>query len=785
MIDTAQPAYTSLSNIYAERTRQLVVWCGAGLSRPAKLPGWKELREELQAELLAKAETFGNADRAKLLQRAQAIASIADPWIAFEQLREALGMTSYNAAIRNALGPAHSAAVPAAYSAVWKLRLSGFLTLNLDGFAARSFGETNVGAPINAMSGTELASRLHLLQSPAPFVANLHGILEDVSSWVFTRPDFEKLRKGPGYSAFINAILATRTVLFLGITADDVAAGGFLANLTESGMDAGDHFWFTHRNDLETDAWAEAAGLRVIRYTGDAHAEAITELSKLLAAHTPVEPTAPPIAEGSIYAQAASAIPPPAELAQESPEHIRRILAEQASRLLGTSAPTDNKIAEFEEFCKEYRRPIHNAWHVDVTPPDNVFNGYTVDRQVGNGLFGHVYEAHRNGARVAIKLLRQENFGSREMAGSFRRGVRSMRILEARNVPGIVHYVEAQEVPACVVMEFVDGPNLKEAVDSGNLDLSQKIRICLEVARVVRAGHMLPERVLHRDIRPPNIMLRGFYHGDEWDVVVLDFDLSWHRGALEQSVVAHGSFAPYMAPELLRKISNVSTRSSAVDAFGLGMTMYYLMTGEEPPLLPGDRVIWQQNLVRAIRKSAHMPWHSLPARIGRLIDGATRPEQRNRLDFAQLEAELIRLGPIAVDPSSVDSAELWAEELVARAFGVDGYSFDEQSGARAASETGSSLSVKANEVASKLEAELSWSSNGGLHWNNVTKYLPRVRDKALAELRQAGWTSIENKASGYELSLRVEAPLVKVKTNPDAFARALSSARAFVRFDGM
>lgn len=148
-----------------------------------------------------------------------------------------------------------------------------------------------------------------------------------------------------------------------------------------------------------------------------------------------------------------------------------------------------------------------------------------------------------------------------------------MKILGDSGVEGMVPYRKAFEIPACVVMDWIDGPNLDNAVSSGQTqDWKLILRIGSDMADIVRRGHVLPERVLHRDIRPSNAMLRGFYSNpDKWDVVVLDFDLSWHRGALERSVIHGSAMLGYLAPEQIQTIPYVSTRHAAVDSFGMGM----------------------------------------------------------------------------------------------------------------------------------------------------------------------------------------------------------------------
>jgi len=86
------------------------------------------------------------------------------------------------------------------------------------------------------------------------------------------------------------------------------------------------------------------------------------------------------------------------------------------------------------------------------------------------------------------------------------------------------------------VMDWIDGPNLDKAVKSKAIDSWEMIlKVSYQLTKVIEGAHKVPERVLHRDLRPPNIMLKDYYTEPEgWKVVVLDFDLSWHLGAFRE-----------------------------------------------------------------------------------------------------------------------------------------------------------------------------------------------------------------------------------------------------------
>ena len=209
----------------------------------------------------------------------------------------------------------------------------------------------------------------------------------------------------------------------------------------------------------------------------------------------------------------------------------------------------------------------------------------------------------------------------------------------------MVAYREASEIPAFVVMDWVDGPTLSQALEARQIDDWHSIlKIAIEMTSVIRRAHAIPERVLHRDLRPSNIMFDGFYsRPDDWRVVVLDFDLSWHTGAHEKSVV-YGTLTGYLAPEQMQVTPGVSTRHAAVDSFGAGMTLYYLISGTDPMPAQHRHRDWANIVMEAATRRAEEEWVSLANRYARLVIRATQDSQAERWDMAQINDEL---GPTA------------------------------------------------------------------------------------------------------------------------------------------
>ncbi|HEX5713689.1 MAG TPA: SIR2 family protein [Solirubrobacterales bacterium] len=760
--DVSQSAYRSLRGIVAERTNPVLAWVGSGLSIPAGLPSWAELRVILLDELLDKAKGLDGKDREQLEARVRQIRLEPNNWVAFSMLRDELGQATYRDTVRDAFAGAATAEIPDAYRKLWGLGVRGILNLNIDRLATRAWGAHKPGAQIGEYNGNEVRDIGQILSGRIPFVVNLHGSIESTRTWVFTRKELSALTRNDAYRTFIDVCLSTRTVLFLGLSVDDVAVGGHLRRLADAGIETGPHFWLTDRGDVETDQWAEEAGIRRIRYRspGEDHSE-VDEFFLDLETYVSPEPTTPlpPVAlDGPTPPD--GRLPAPEELERLDAESIRSTLNAHAKQLL--LEEKDESYADYQRFAEEYEGAIYRAWYTSARPGSNKLLGYTLEADIARGAFGHVYRAtDPDGKQVAVKVLLEEVRRDPGLLRTFRRGVHSMRILRGHDVSGMVAYLEASEIPAFVVMEWIDGPNLTQARE-GNMigGWEDLLKIGSELALIIRSAHILPERVLHRDIRPSNVMLSGFYgQPNEWEVVVLDFDLSWHRGAYEQSVL-HTTSGGFLAPEQIRHVKDASTRNAAVDAFGIGMTLYYLCSGEEPLSGQHRNVGWEEQVRTACAKFSRTEWKSIPVRIARLILAATQDEQASRWDLAEIAGELTRLRAAAEDPGGVTATELLAEELAANCEGMQPYDWDpDRLCARHEQQTGLKIEIAADIKEQRVRLSVSWQRTGAEDRTNVGKYIVTASKAMDDQLKAGGWKtsrSVDRSSMHFEAALEAD-----------------------------
>ena len=731
-----QSSHQALRSILAEKTGKVVAWTGSGLSTDAGLPTWPKLKERLVSQLKEKSASIVDADSGSLCAAAKRAAQEKNYWIAFDILHQNLGTTSFRSAIRESLRPALTSECPPIYKYIWKLKVAGVLNLNLDRLATKALGEVSPGTLPIEFDGRRAGNFLHSLKTPRPFVANLHGIAEDTSSWVFTKPDLRRLLIRRDYKTFIDSCLSTTTILFIGISADDIAAGGHLENLTKSGCDVGSHYWLTNRTDLRTDRWAEKSGIQLIRYQN--HSDIIEFFDDILKFVPTDDASVPPVFLQDPVPVDDQHLSSPEELSKLPAETIRAELNTHATKLLNEASP--DRYTRYEKFSTKYDEAIYRAWYTSVDPPRNRLIGYTLKEQVGQGAFGRVYRAFDPGGhQVAIKVLLEEIRREKLLLQSFRRGVRSMQFLLERDVDGMVAYRKASEIPAFVVMDWVEGPSLSDACLAHQIkDWGSILKVGLQMADVIYRAHNIPERVLHRDIRPSNIMLEGFYtKAQQWRVVVLDFDLSWHQGALERSVV-RGALAGYLAPEQIQATQGTSTRHAAVDSFGVGMTLYFMVSGTDPVPEQHQHMNWKEVVQAAALAPPRERWMSLPYRYARLITRATQHIQSNRWDMSQIRDELSRLYDTYRYPRKVKSAELVAEEIVAgigRTYEWD----DDRVSATVTLASGVLITVVGDESRRRIGLEVTWSSSGQQERKQVGKWMRTSGNRCIEILRGRGW----------------------------------------------
>ncbi|MDF1633919.1 protein kinase [Mycoplana sp. MJR14] len=327
----------------------------------------------------------------------------------------------------------------------------------------------------------------------------------------------------------------------------------------------------------------------------------------------------------------------------------------------------------FSEFKEKYDLAINHAARVKLGTNNDKWLGYNLISERGSGNFGRVFQASdQNGKHYAIKIAHEAVRDNQIMLSSFRRGVSSMKYLSNSNVRGTVKILDASELPPSIIMEYINGVNLEEAINRDYIDsIAVSIDVIKRISEIVFSCHTHERAILHRDLRPQNIMIGGsFWENIDLDEIrVLDFDLSWFEGATGHDYYMPASSAlGYLAPEQLEANSNYSSRSALVDVYGLSMLLYFALSRQHPSAAASEREDWPTRVDEASAKAYSRCWKCLPSRISSAILDGTNPKQNERpllSSFINRLDELRRLaaGEFLNDPN------ILREELFQRIFG--------------------------------------------------------------------------------------------------------------------
>lgn len=298
--------------------------------------------------------------------------------------------------------------------------------------------------------------------------------------------------------------------------------------------------------------------------------------------------------------------------------------------------------------------PAYQAAAATLTSDQELNAGQRVDHyeiisRIGGGGMGEVYLARDTtlGRNIALKFLSSDFTQSSDFLQRFQQEARAASGLNHPNILTI-HEIGEADGQQFIATEFIEGKTLRERLADGPLPVAEALNVGEQVASALSAAH--EKGIIHRDIKPNNIMLRrdGF-------VKVLDFGLaklmsSEAVGSDESTLamirtvtgIVMGTPA-YMSPEQTRGL----IVDSRTDIWSLGAVIYEMLSGKPP--FEGET---RSDVMASVLDREPAPLGDLviglPAELQRIVSKALRKDREERyqvvkdllLDLKSLKEEI-------------------------------------------------------------------------------------------------------------------------------------------------
>lgn len=226
--------------------------------------------------------------------------------------------------------------------------------------------------------------------------------------------------------------------------------------------------------------------------------------------------------------------------------------------------------------------------------PGYTLNGgkYVIEKKIGEGGFGITYRAVQTGLNRAVcikeyflagRCIRNTQAKTIQLQGAdeamfekYRAAfVKEAQTLAALHHPGIVEVIDIfdENNTSYMVMPFVEGRSLQSIVEkNGPLTYPEAVNYIGQVANAV--GYIHDRHILHRDIKPDNIMITADYKA-----VLIDFgsarEFEEDKTQAQTSMVTHG-YAP------TEQYTRNSRKGAYTDIYAIGATLYFILTGKVP-----------------------------------------------------------------------------------------------------------------------------------------------------------------------------------------------------------
>lgn len=249
---------------------------------------------------------------------------------------------------------------------------------------------------------------------------------------------------------------------------------------------------------------------------------------------------------------------------------------------------------------------------------------YQIKEKLGEGGMGIVYLADDTKLErtVAIKSLPQRIAASAEERERFKIEARAAAALNHPNITTI-HNIEEIDDQMFIVMEYIDGQELKEEIRSKKLEIGKVVEIAVQIAEGLQAAHN--KGIVHRDIKSANIMLTR-----DDQIKIMDFGLAKVQGSkqLTREGTTIGT-APYMSPEQASH-EEVDPRS---DIWSFAIILYEMLAGKLP--FRGDyEAAILYDIVHAKPETIQNLNLEIPQKLNEIVDRCLEKDKSKRYQSA-------------------------------------------------------------------------------------------------------------------------------------------------------
>lgn len=291
--------------------------------------------------------------------------------------------------------------------------------------------------------------------------------------------------------------------------------------------------------------------------------------------------------------------------------------------------------------------PHGRAQLVDPLIPGEQMGQFEIVRRLGRGGMGTVYEAQdiENQRRIALKVLNRPV----EDAPSRQRFLREGRLAASINHPNSVFVFGTHQINShsLISMELVSGGTLEQRVrGSGPLSSRVAVDVALQIIDGLSAAY--DRGILHRDIKPANC-----FEASDGTIKIGDFGLSISTDPeFDARVTSEGTMLgtpAFSSPEQLRG-DGLDVRS---DIYALGVTLYYLLTGQTP--YQADSLV--KLLSQVFESSPNSPREiqsAVPQELSQVVMRCLAKEPGDRFrNYSELRTALLPLSSQVPEPASL------------------------------------------------------------------------------------------------------------------------------------